>query len=232
MNIYCFSGLGADDRIFAQLEIPSVKLHYVQWIKALPDETLADYALRLGQTIVPVKPYCLMGVSFGGMLASELSKVLEPEYTFLISGALSSREINPLIRLTSKTRLHHLLPDSLFRHPNIISHRAFGLRTKSEKHLFSQIMRNTDIRFMKWAIGAIMNWRPDSSPEVVRIHGDKDFIIPCKSQKIDHLIEGGTHFCIWQQAERISRFISSVLQFESPEQSSPSRLHLLPSKCS
>lgn len=213
MNIYCFSGLGADERIFHKLRIPGVTLHFVPWIEATTEESLPDYALRLGQTIELEKPFCLLGVSFGGMLAAELSEVLNPERTFLVSSALSSSEITPLIRLAGKTSIYKSLPEALIRHPNFVVFRAFGLTTDSEKKLFSQIMHDTDIDFLKWAITAILNWRPHrtESPKLIRIHGDADLIIPLNDQGIDCTIEGGTHFCILQQADQISEFIGSMI---------------------
>lgn len=211
MNLYCFSGLGADERIFHKLRIPGVTLHFVPWIEAETEESLPAYALRLGRTIEQKKPYCLLGVSFGGMLAAELSEVLKPEQTFLISSALSSSEITPLVRLAGKTSIHKSLPDSFFRHPNFAVYSAFGLKADSEKSLFKQIMHDTDIYFLKWAITAILNWEPHKAHEVIRVHGDSDLIIPLKDQKIHHLIKGGTHFCILQQADQISEFISSMI---------------------
>ncbi len=211
MNIYCFSGLGADERIFHKLRIPGATLHFVPWIEAVAEESLPAYALRLGQTIKQEKPFCLLGVSFGGMLAAELSQVLESKHTFIVSSALSSSEITPLIRLAGKTGIYKSLPEALIRHPNFVVFRAFGLITDSEKKLFSQIMHDTDIDFLKWAITAILNWDSHKAPEVTRIHGDADLIIPLKDQKIHHLIKGGTHFCILQQADQISEFIESMI---------------------
>lgn len=210
MNIYCFSGLGADERIFHKLSIPGATLHFVPWIEAETEETLPVYALRLGQTIEQKRPYCLLGVSFGGMLAAELSEVLKPEQTFLISSALSSSEITPLIRYAGKTGIHRSLPDSFFRHPNFAVYRAFGLKTESEKALFKQIMHDTDINFLKWAITAVMGWSPEQTqnPKLFRIHGDADLIIPLTDQRVDHIIMGGTHFCVLQQADKVSQLIS------------------------
>ncbi|GAB5523996.1 MAG: hypothetical protein Roseis2KO_18680 [Roseivirga sp.] len=213
MNFYCFSGLGADERIFHKLSITGATLHFVPWIEAETEESLPAYALRLGQTIKPKKPFCLLGVSFGGMLATELSRVLQPEHTFLISSALSSLEITPLIRLAGKTGIHKSLPDGFFRHPNFAVYTAFGLKANSEKELFRQIMHDTDIDFLKWAITAIMNWNPSQTqkPKVIRIHGNAHLIIPLKDQKVDCNIKGGTHFCVLQQAGQISKFISSMI---------------------
>lgn len=211
MNIYCFSGLGADERVFQKLEIPSAKLHFINWIPWLPEENLPEYALRLGSTVNFKKPFCLMGVSFGGMIALELSKGLSPVQTFLISSAVDSCEINRFIRLLGKTRIYKLLPDSLFRHTSFAVYSFFGLKERQEKLLFRQILLDTDIPLMKWAMGAILAWRPTQIPPVIRIHGNRDRIIPLRNQTVDHIIERGTHFCVLQQAARINQIIASYL---------------------
>lgn len=173
---------------------------------------LPQYAQRLGNTISLERPFCLLGVSFGGMIATELSKTLKPKHTFIISSALNCSEINSLIRLIGKTGIHKILPGSFYRYPGFGVHAVFGLRSKPEKQLFNQIMLDTDIHFLKWAMTAILNWESAGIPEVTRIHGTKDWIIPLNDQKIEHVIDGGTHFCVLQQAEEISGLIHSMLK--------------------
>lgn len=211
MNIYCFSGLGADERIFFKLNIPGAKLHFVDWIPANKAETLPQYAQRLSNTIRLENPFCMLGVSFGGMIATELSKTLKPKHTFIISSAPNCSEVNFLIRLIGKTGIHKILPGSFYRYPGFAVHSVFGLKSKPEKKLFNQIMLYTDIHFLKWAMTAILNWKPIGVPEVTRIHGSKDWIIPLNDQKIDHVIDEGAHFCVLQQANQISEFIGSII---------------------
>lgn len=208
MNIYCFSGLGADERVFQKLRIPEAKLHFVSWIPALKNESLREYAIRLGSSVSFMEPYCLLGVSFGGMIASELTKVLKPSCTILISSALSSREVSPLLRLPGKIGLHKLVPSVFYKRPNFLVYRLFGLKTSSEKRLFKTILRETETAFMKWAMSAIVSWSPVEHAEgIIRIHGENDRIIPLKGQDITNRIPEGTHFCILQDAEEVSKLI-------------------------
>jgi pimeloyl-ACP methyl ester carboxylesterase len=212
MNIYCFSGLGADERVFQKLRIPEAQLHFVSWIPALKNESLQEYAIRLGSSVNFIAPYCLLGVSFGGMIASELAKVLKPSCTILISSALSSREVSPLLRLPGKTGLHKFIPFALYKRPNFLVYRLFGLKTSSEKRLFKIILKETETAFMKWAMSAIVRWSPVEHAEgIIRIHGEDDRIIPLKGQDITNRIPKATHFCILQQAEKVSKLIQHQL---------------------
>lgn len=211
MNIYCFSGLGADESVFQKLEIPGAQLHFIPWIAPLNKESLAGYALRIGETATFEPPYCLLGLSFGGMIAYELATVLKAERTFLISSATSGTEVNKALYLMGKTRVHQLIPDFILRQPSFLTYYFFGLKTKTEKALFRQIMKNTSPFLLKWAISAIIDWQPEKAADVIRIHGDRDLILPIKSKGTDYTIKDGTHFCVLQQADEISRFIQSLL---------------------
>lgn len=46
-EIYCVSGLGADERVFQKLKFQGYQPVHIQWIEPKPGETIADYAQRL-----------------------------------------------------------------------------------------------------------------------------------------------------------------------------------------
>ncbi|HVG11799.1 MAG TPA: hypothetical protein VM843_02295, partial [Flavisolibacter sp.] len=86
VNVYFISGLGADCRIFKNLQLPpSYHAVHVEWIKPLVKESLAEYALRLSAAIDTTQPFGLIGLSLGGMIAVEISKNKRAEWVVLIS---------------------------------------------------------------------------------------------------------------------------------------------------
>ena len=72
-KIYCISGLGADERAFSKLNIKGFELKVIRWLMPIKDETLPEYASRMRQDIDDDNPI-LMGLSFGGMLCTEIAK--------------------------------------------------------------------------------------------------------------------------------------------------------------
>ncbi len=65
VNAYFISGLGADQRIFAKINLDErINVIHVDWIPPTKDETLANYARRLSEIISADQPYILVGVSF------------------------------------------------------------------------------------------------------------------------------------------------------------------------
>src|SRR5688572_22332577 len=91
-KIFLLSGLGADKRVFDFLDLSEYSVHHVTWNKPLVGESMASYAERLLPQISENRPI-LIGVSFGGMIALEIAKLISVEKVILISSAKSSDAI-------------------------------------------------------------------------------------------------------------------------------------------
>jgi hypothetical protein len=74
-NLYLFSGLGADKRIFQRLDLSGYAVNYIEWILPLEGETIEQYASRLLCQITAPNP-TLIGLSFGGIMAIEVAKLM------------------------------------------------------------------------------------------------------------------------------------------------------------
>ena len=73
-KVYFISGLGADKRAFSFLDLSFCEPVFIEWIKPLHKESLQQYALRLKEQIKEASP-TIVGMSFGGMLATEIAKL-------------------------------------------------------------------------------------------------------------------------------------------------------------
>ena len=97
MNLYFISGLGADKRVFQKLEIPEpFIIHHVEWVPVQPEDSLSQYCSRLIEQLNLNEPFILVGLSFGGIVAMELSKKIKPAQTVLISSIASPQEVRNL----------------------------------------------------------------------------------------------------------------------------------------
>ncbi len=54
-TVYVFSGLGADERVFHNINFGEHNVIHVKWIKANEKESIEAYALRLSKTITVKK---------------------------------------------------------------------------------------------------------------------------------------------------------------------------------
>jgi pimeloyl-ACP methyl ester carboxylesterase len=208
-RIYFISGLGADRRAFRELKFPrQFELVHLDWIPPLQNESLAGYADRLTKKIDTSEPFYLVGLSFGGMLATEIAKKLNPIHTFLISSIPVFKDLPWYYRTAGALSLEKLVPLSLFKKGNNIGLKFLGAKTDDEKALLKQLVLDSDPAFMKWALTAILNWRNVQRPKnITNIHGTADHILPHRYTNPDVLIPGGGHFMVYADAEEMMKII-------------------------
>lgn len=209
-KIYIFSGLGVDQRVFDKIDFGNLDVEFIDWIEPLKSETLENYAKRISLSLNQTDPI-LIGLSFGGMIAVEISKILESKKIILIASAKTRNELPKIYQLAGRLKLNKLIPNSLFKKQNFITNWFFGLETIAEKQLLKRILKDTNPNFLSWAINEILNWKNEVSPKnSVHIHGNKDRIIPIQNLKADFIIENGGHFMTVNKAEEIERLIKQI----------------------
>lgn len=209
MKIYTISGLGADQRVFDFLT-----LHHevvpVEWIKPLKGESIVDYSKRISNIIDSSEEFCLIGVSFGGLIATEINKILPSKLALLISSAETRKELPLFYRSLGKLHPTAFLPQFLFQIPSFLSQWLF--RTQ-QKTLLNNILQDSDPYFVKWAVGELLRWKNTTRKEnVFKIHGTADKMIPLKIPKKVSLVKGGAHFMIVDRAEEISEWVNDKIK--------------------
>lgn len=214
MNTYFISGLGADKRIFSKLKLDEkINMIHINWISPNKNESLVSYAQRLSSVIDLSQPFALVGVSFGGMIAVEMAKLLKPATTIIISSTMLSTHLPVLYRFAGKLGLLKFIPAKFLKSSNKLTQNYyFGTRSNSEKTLLSKIIKDTDPYFLKWAIGSILSWENENRPErIYHIHGTNDKILYSEIARPDFIIKNGTHFMVYQNAEEISGIIDQII---------------------
>jgi len=148
MKLYGISGLGADERVFNYLEL-EVELLPISWIPVQKNESIESYAKRLSLVINQEEDFGILGVSFGGLIAVEISKKMDPQLTILVSSVETTSQLPFLHRAFGKLGILPLLPTLLFKPPKILANILFGAKNKL---LLNQIIEDTDLDFAKWAV--------------------------------------------------------------------------------
>lgn len=203
MTIYGISGLGADERVFQYLEL-SQKIEPIHWIKPKDGESMQSYALRLSDQIKDDE-FILIAVSFGGLVAIELNRLLKPKLTILISSAETKQDLRKIYRLIGKTGVVRLIPSFLLNPPKPIMYWLFGAKNKK---LLREILDDTDLEFTKWAIIQLTSWtNTENTTGLIKVHGTKDKLIQYKPDQQTIAIQNGEHFMVVDNAEEISRIL-------------------------
>ncbi|KYP13970.1 MAG: hypothetical protein A1D16_01075 [Flavihumibacter sp. CACIAM 22H1] len=212
MNVYFIPGLGADKRVFRHIQLPDgYKVQYINWLSPEPAETLTHYAQRLAAQIPEDAPWCLVGLSFGGMLATEISKFRHPEKTILIASIQSAHELPFYFRWAAPLRLHKIIPIGLFKQASLAK-RLFTTETKEDKELLRKIIQESDPAFLRWAMGAILNWKPaPPAGKLYHIHGTGDRLLPIRFTNPTHFIKGAGHLMVMNRAAEINQALAAIL---------------------
>ena len=124
-QLYIFSGLGADERVFQRLDFSDFKTTYIKWIAPYDKETIEHYTTRLLDQITTTNP-TLIGLSFGGLIAVEVAKQIDTEKVILIASAKTKNEIPFYYRFAGQLGLHKLLPTRLLKSSNFVTNWFFG----------------------------------------------------------------------------------------------------------
>ncbi|NNC83164.1 MAG: alpha/beta hydrolase [Flavobacteriales bacterium] len=211
MKIYGISGLGANERVFDQVNtFLDEPITYVPWITPKPKESLASYAQRLAGGLDTDEPFALVGLSFGGMLACEMSKHIDPETIIIISSAACRSELPSYFRRIGSLNLVPYIPAQLMQLPLPLLDAVMNLKRQESKDLIHEIAHQTDRAFVKWAVQAILTWDNEDVPSnLKRIHGKADRVLPLKVDA-DDLLDGG-HMVIIDEPEKVARLIQKEL---------------------
>lgn len=210
-KVFLISGLGADERMFQRLNFHDFEPIFIKWVSPKKNETISHYASRLIPQITDENPI-LIGLSLGGMMAVEISKLIKSDKIIFISSIKSKKELPILYRLAGFLNLNKLIPRQLYNHTNPFIHWLFGAKTKEDKRLLKQVLHDTDLNFVVWAIHEIINWKNDLVPENLhRIHGTKDYLLPIILSPPDFRIENGSHLMVLNKADEVSAALQQIL---------------------
>lgn len=211
-TVYLFSGLGADSSIFMNLALPGYHKVYITWIPALPKESISQYAGRIRSQITVENPD-IIGLSFGGIVAVEVSKQIKVDKMVLISSVRTKSELNRIQFFFMKLGFYRIIPGPLIRRANFLTYQYFGARSPKDKKTLTKILAHTDVSFFRWALKSIAYWDNKMAPEkTIQIHGTADRVITSRLVHPDYRIKGGGHLMVFNKADTISKIITSYLR--------------------
>ena len=215
MKSYFISGLGADKRAFYKIQLPpGYQPVYLDWLPPGKQETFPHYAKRFSELIDAGEDFILVGLSFGGMLASEIAKIISPKKTIIISSLSCYKELPWYFKLAGGLRLHTIIPSSFYKQATLLN-RFMGTGDKEMKAIVYEYVKKTDPAFIRWSLQAILNWeQTERLPGLVHIHGLSDHLLPCRYVKADYKVQKGGHLMVFNKAEEINLLLRQILSEE------------------
>lgn len=213
MKLYQISGLGANEKVFKNLQLSSdLEIINLPWLQPEKNETLEHYAERMAEGIDFNEEFMLMGVSFGGIITKELNRFLNPRFNFLISTIKNRSEMPAYMKFSSISNAHKIIPPQFFTSDTIISYSVFRKLYKSRMNDLNEVFEFRDPYYLKWSMDRIVNWQNEEElKNFVHYHGDKDILFPSSKIQDAEIIKGGSHVLIMRRGKKLSELINKKL---------------------
>lgn len=206
MKLFCLSGLGVDERAFVHFQPDGIELVHIPWIEPEKNESLKNYAHRLFESTELPADYAVLGVSFGGMIATEFAQIRQPSHLFLVSSAEGQHDLPWKFLAGRFLPLHRLLPKKMLISSSWVIRYLFSVKQPEERQMLQGILSTTNPEFLRWAMHAIVHWKGYHHTNSIRIHGAHDRMLP-SPKNIQHRIQGAGHFMIVNRAVEIEEIV-------------------------
>lgn len=215
-HLYCFPGLGASPKIFELISLPQdqFEIHLLEWkIPISLEESIEDYAARICEDVKHENPI-IMGVSFGGMIVQEMSKIKNFEKVIIVSSLKSHHELPNRLKVIRDTKAYKLFPAGIAENLEEYTKYFFGDFLKRKAELYKMYLSVRNPEYLKWAIYNVLHWKQEVPPSnLLHIHGTDDPVFPHKHIQNFVAIEDGKHEMILTKAKAISEIIrKSILE--------------------
>lgn len=212
-NLYLIPGQGSDARLYSEIQINGpYRIQHIQYETPEADMNMKEYAALLGKQVDTSKPYSIVGVSLGGMLASEMTDFLDPDQTVIISSAQNRNEIPVRYAIFQKILIYRYVNGEMAKRNVIRFQPIMEPADSAHQEVFVSMISDKDPLFLERTIPMIVHWQRDTfNDDIIHIHGTRDRTLPIRNVTYDYCIEGGTHIMTLTRAEEISELLNEVL---------------------
>jgi len=219
MKLFLIPGLGYDQRIFSKLDI-NPNPSYLTWLEPRPEETIADYALRMAEDIEDsnTEEIVLIGHSLGGVVAQEIAQHMKIKKIVLISSIKNPAELPNSFQWIRKLHLYRFFSKEISIRTVQYWGAAHGFSTNHDQELFKGMISKVSNNYLKWALKVLVTWKgckfkPET--QLVHIHGTMDKTLTLnKNMNPDYIIQRGSHIMVYKMANRISEILKKELTFK------------------
>lgn len=214
--VYFMPGLAASPAIFERIDLPAetFEMCFLEWQIPLERESLQDYAKRISENIKHENPV-LIGVSFGGILVQEISKIIKPRKVIIISSVRCNAEFPRRMKIAKATKVYRLFPANLADKMDALAKFSLGEKINQRLKLYEKFLAVRDNNYLQWAVRQVILWERTTIDEnVIHIHGDADEVFPIKYIKNCIVVKGGTHIMILNKFRWLNENLPQIILAE------------------
>ncbi len=211
--VYLIPGQGADYRQYKNLEIDTTfEVRHIEYFTPEKDWSMNDFARELAKQIDTTRQFSIVGVSLGGMLATEINTFLKPEKVIVISSAKNRNEFPFRYRLQKRLPVYKVVPPSLVKLGARILQPLVEPDRRKDNKTFNAMLNAKDPKFLWRTVKFIMEWeRIENDEKIIHIHGDNDNTLPSRNINFDYLVEEGSHMMVLTKGVLISDIVNYEL---------------------
>jgi pimeloyl-ACP methyl ester carboxylesterase len=206
-RVWVLPGVGADSRIFRNLEFPW-SATYLEWILPEAGESLSSYADRLMAPHDIQSHDLLFGYNFGGIIAQDWASRQRVQRVVLLNSLHHNTPLRPLFTRIAATRVLDWAPEGSIR--RIVFFMA-RLNSRPTTHFegIIEMMEQFPCDYYRWVLKAVVNWRrPIPLCPVDSVKSDSDVVFP-KVHDLDRCwtLNRATHLSFLTHAKEISTLL-------------------------
>lgn len=212
-KLFLIAGLGADERLFKNLDLSGFEVIPVTWIEPEKQDTLTTYATKLIKQFGIEDGANVIGVSLGGMLTVEVAKQVKLKHAIIISSIKSKTEQPGYFRFFRNVPVYKLISGGFVQKLGPFIRPLFGtFAGNKEAPLFHSMLERSNPKFLTWAMGAALHWNGEPAPyKINHLIGTADLIFYEKLIKDAIVIPKGDHMMVFTRAHEISPIIQNIL---------------------
>lgn len=192
-----------------EIRLPGYACTWITYLPPLPKDSLSDYATRLLPQVRHARPV-IIGISFGGMIAVEISRLIHTQQLILIS-TLHRRAGLPMVYrfvLQALTPCMPWLRSARWSRPMLFW--FFSAHTERQRSVLERSLALIDNDLMCWALKCISAWRNTYMPPYTfTIHGTHDRVFPCSGA--DFCIQKGGHLMLLDRTSELLPLLIRIL---------------------
>jgi len=211
-DVYLMPGMAANPKIFEFIKLPSnFKVHHLEWMMPFKNELISEYALRISR-LIKGNNIVLIGVSFGGIIVQEISKIIKCKKVIIISSVKSNKELPLMMQIGKKTKAYKFLNINWIHDFESLALFVFGPIVRNRIQLYRKYLSVRDENYLKWSIDQIVNWNQKTPlKDVIHIHGTIDLVFPSIYIKKAIFVSGGNHAMILRKASWFNKNLPRII---------------------
>lgn len=210
-KIYLIPAPDMDERAIAMVEIPDFQIHRIHLPPLEAKTNLEEFMQALASQIDDVEPR-LLGFCYGGVLANDLAKLLNPRWVVLVSSIQSTKQLTFSRIVFGKLflKLPQFLVELFGKSLSFVVHQLFRLQIKVPriwlKHAQNQRIVAHCLSCETW---------PGAKDRLVQIHGERDALIPARAIKNAWIVSDGGHYLLNHHRKEVLALISKAFRKEN-----------------